>query len=120
MKLATLIIVFTTALTAFAQKSPTAYDVCTQDESGAPTLKVNTQTGAYIFDDCDGIHLAGVGRVSQYPSSIVFQFQNGDFKGLFTFIPWNRTTSGSVRNRATGQVERLTDHNYGKRACGCS
>jgi len=49
MRLATLTIIFLMT-PALASQKPATFDICTQDESGAPSLRVNTSSGAYEPD----------------------------------------------------------------------
>ena len=97
------------------------FDLCIQDDSGTPVLRLASLTGQYAFDDCDGTVLAGFGKVSKYSGAIGFGFTNGDFKAQFSIDTAGKSASGFVRDRVTGQnAYTLTDTNYQKgNTCAC-
>ena len=103
---------------AIAQKG---LDLCIQDDSGTPILRINSTTGQYVFDDCDGLFLAGTASVSKAFGTLGLGFTNGDYKAQFSINTVNTSATGFVRNRATGQtVCTVNDTNYAKgNTCSC-
>jgi hypothetical protein len=106
------------AVDALAQKSTTT-DYCVQDDSGSPIVRLNSKTGQYSLDDCNGTLLAGFGSVSRYFGDVDFSFQNGNFKGYLQLTA--QSAHGWVRNRSTGQtVFTIEDSQFKDNTCSCN
>lgn len=59
--------------TAIARYKGVSFDICLQDESNGNILQINSETGEYLFKNCAGTVIGGVGTITRRGSLLSLQ-----------------------------------------------
>lgn len=116
-----LLVLASTSLAFTTNKGGITYDSGLVDNIEPCWIQFSSTTGHYVFNDCEGTYLAGVGSVlTGIDGSLTLKFNNGQYKGLFTQNKVTNTGSGYLIDRTTGLVEEtITDLNTLKNVYVC-
>lgn len=104
-----------------AQKAGPVFDKCLQDNSGAPWVLLNSETGDGIFDDCNGTRFSGRGVVTRSGCSINFSLDVGTQKLRASLNTCTQSGSATVRDSQTSEVLfKITDDKFKDNTCVCA
>ena len=105
---------------ALAQKAGPVFDKCLQDNSGAPWVLLNSETGDGIFDDCKGTRFSGRGIVTRSACTINYSLDVGGNKLRASLDTCNQSGSAAVRDSLTSTVLfTITDSKFKDNTCVC-
>jgi len=105
---------------ALAQKAGPVFDKCVQDNSGAPWVLLNSETGDGIFDDCKGTRFSGRGIVTRSGCTINYSLTVGTDKLNVSIDTCNQSGSATVRDSVTGAfLFTITDSKFKDNTCVC-
>jgi hypothetical protein len=95
------------------------YDTCLQDDSNGNILQFNSITGEYLFTNCAGLTLGGVGSLVIRGSIITMQ-ENGPDRRVLARIDKsvNRGTA-SMQILSQGRAFTIMDRNTANNPCAC-
>lgn len=101
-------------------ESGPSFDICLQDDSSGNLFQFNSATGDYLFTNCSGFTLGGIGTITRRGSTITLQ-QNGPDRRVLAKIDGgvNKGTA-SVQVFATGATFTITDRNTLNNTCSCA
>ena len=103
-----------------AQKGP-VFDKCIQDNSGAPWVLLNSETGDGIFDDCNGTHFSGRGVVTRSGCLINYSLDVNGQKLRASLDTCKQSGSATVRDSQTSLVLfKITDSQFKDNTCVCA
>ena len=106
---------------ALAQKSGPVFDKCVQDDSGAPWILLNSETGDGIFDDCNGTRFSGRGIVTRSGCTINYSLTVGNNKLNASLDTCNQSGSATVRDSVTSNtLFKITDSKFKDNTCVCA
>lgn len=96
------------------------FDTCLQDDSNGNILQFNSITGEYLFTNCAGLTLGGVGSLVIRGSIITLQ-QNGPDRRVLARIDKsvNRGTA-SIQILSQGIAFTIMDRNTANNLCACT
>ncbi|MFL6213966.1 MAG: hypothetical protein ACJ74J_08745 [Blastocatellia bacterium] len=60
------------------QGSSSSFDLCLQDEKKGNILKINSETGEYLFINCGGVMLGGTGTLARQGNHFTLQHNTAD------------------------------------------
>src|SRR6476620_11957318 len=104
-----------------AQKSGPVFDKCVQDNSLAPWVLFNSETGDGIFDACNGTHFSGRGIVTRSGCSLSYALDVARFKLRATVDTCNQSGSATVRDSLTSAILfTITDDRLKGNTCVCA
>src|SRR5262249_20111764 len=105
---------------ALAQKAGPVFDKCLQDNSGAPWVLLNSETGDGIFDDCKGTRFSGRGIVTRSGCTINYSLVVGTNKLNASLDTCNQSGSATVRDsQASTVLFTITDSKFKDNTCIC-
>ena len=94
-------------------------DICLQDDYSSNILRINSQTGAYEFTNCQGVTLIGTGTISRQ-GDIVYLQQYGEDRivnaGVGAYPNYGTAT---ITSWALGRSFSITDSNTTNNTCAC-
>ena len=95
------------------------FNLCLQDDSNRSLLNINSTTGAYLFTNCSGLTLSGIGTLTLRGSILTLQDYNADRRVLARIDSAVNTGIASVQLLGKGTFS-IIDRNTSNSVCGCS
>jgi len=95
------------------------FDICIQDESNGNLLKINTTTGDYLFTNCGGLTIGGIGSITQRGGLITLQDNRPDRRLLARIDTVARKATATLQMLSVGATFTLTDMNTANDTCVC-
>lgn len=105
---------------AFFRVDLSTFDICLQDDSTGNTLQFSSTTGAYLFTNCGGFTVGGVGTVTIKGSIVTLTHQRSDGRVLGRIDRSVRRGTASIELFSTGKTFTITDRNTANNNCVCS
>lgn len=95
------------------------FDTCIQDDSARSVLKINSATGAYEFNSCQGTIVGGVGSLIVRGSTITLQDNRSDRRVLAKIDKSVMKATASIQTFSPSRLLALTDRNTADNTCVC-
>lgn len=96
------------------------FDFCLQDDKSGRTFQLNSSSGDYQFDSCDGVTLAGTAAAVRKGCRLTIQ-GNGPDRGVFAQVSTcSNTGNASIQIPSQGTTYSITDSNITNNACSCA
>lgn len=96
------------------------FDLCLQDESNGNILFVNSTTGEYLFTNCRGLTLAGVGSLLTKGCLVTLQVNGPDRRILARIDTCLKSATASVQVLSQGTTLTILDRNTENNNCVCA
>jgi uncharacterized delta-60 repeat protein len=105
---------------ALARYDGNSFDTCLQDDSNRTLLQFNSTTGEYLFTNCGGFTLGGIGLISSRGNVITLQ-QNGPDRRLFATVDASaHRGTASIQVFSQGATFTITDRSTLNDSCACA
>lgn len=95
------------------------FDTCIQDDSARSVLKINSATGAYEFNSCQGTIVGGVGSLIVRGSTITLQDNRSDRRVLAKIDKSVMKAAASIQTFSPSRLFTLADRNTADNTCVC-
>jgi len=96
-----------------------AFDICLQDDSSGNIIQINSITGAYQFNNCHGLTLAGGGVVNTRGCLLTLQVNGPDRRVSVKTDLCSKVGTATVQSLSTGTTFTISDRNTANNTCSC-
>lgn len=104
---------------ALARYKGTSFDICLQDESNGNILQINPETGDYLFKNCAGTVLGGVGTLTRRGNLITLQNNTGSHKLQATIDGNTGKATATLKIFGQGPALTITDRDITNNSGTC-
>ena len=104
---------------AFSVTTSPPFDICLQDDSNGNIFKFNSTTGDYLFTNCSGLTVGGVGSLTKKGSIITLQHNTVDRRILVKVDTSTRKATASIQLVSQGKTFTITDRDMANSSCSC-
>lgn len=96
------------------------FDFCLQDDKSGSTFRLNSSTGDYQFDSCDGVALTGTATAVQKGCRLTIQGDAPDRSVFARVSTCSNTGNASIQILSQGTTYTITDSNITNNTCSCA
>lgn len=96
-----------------------SFDLCLQDDGSGSLLQLNSTTGAYLFTNCGGVTITGMGTLTKRGGGLTLQDFSVDRKVLAKIDTAVNRASAGIQIYSQGATFTITDRNTINNTCAC-